>query len=195
MESSGEAIAQIAPSYANWYRMADEGHAKRRACTNEAKVTIGAQIITPYANQLKLKKDTQAKPMHQSWPTIPPNCFMSAPAACLPAILPLAADTTPLYHMRGSLSPHCFRLLSARASRGLSSLSPDVGQARPRLSSTRALESFFSPPTTATARFSHALLYAHRDQSGQVSRKPFRLSETLRHGGPRTRAWRARTRP
>jgi hypothetical protein len=122
MESSGEAIAQITPSYANWYRMADEGHAKRRACFNEAKATIDAQIITPYANQLKLKKDTQAKPMQQSWPTIPPTCFMSAPAACLPAakatllVLPLAADTTSPYHMRSSLLPHCLRLLSARAS-------------------------------------------------------------------------------
>jgi hypothetical protein len=66
MESSGEAIAQITPSYANWYRMADEEHAKRRACFDEAKATIGAKIITPYANQFKLKKNTQANPMHQS---------------------------------------------------------------------------------------------------------------------------------
>jgi hypothetical protein len=60
----------------------------------------------------------------------------AAKATCL--VLRLAADTTPPYHMRASLSPHCFRLLSARGSHGLSSLSPDEWAKRDLAFSLRA---------------------------------------------------------
>jgi hypothetical protein len=126
---------------------------------------------------------------------------MSTPAACLPAAKShgsrLAACCryhTALSHAGLSFTPLFPFAERTGLSRLVFTLTGRVGQARPRLFSTRALESLFSPPPTAIARSSHAFSYARRDQSRQVSKKAFRLSETLRHGGPRTRAWRARTR-